>query len=223
MQYFQLYIIICNIKIYERAAKYMNQHYFTENPDSEIKEKTLTESICGSTLSFTSVSGVFSFETRVDRASENLIKNFTPGGSSVLDVGCGYGAIGLFLKSIFPVEAVTMVDINNRALDYAKRNAAANTLDVEILNSNLYSNLSGRRFDDIVSNPPIAAGKELNTRLITEAYQQLNENGSLWLVAFHNKGGSTLKKIMETVFGNVDDIDKSGGVRVYKSVKKQVG
>lgn len=197
----------------------MNQHYFTENPESEIKEKTFTERICGSTLTFTSVSGVFSFESRIDRASENLIKNFSPGGSTVLDVGCGYGAIGLFLKAIFPVQYITMVDINNRALDYAKRNATANNLDVEILNSNLYGSLMDRAFDDIVSNPPIAAGKELNTKLITEAYQHLNHNGSLWLVAFHNKGGSTLKKIMESIFGNVTDIDKSGGVRVYKSTK----
>ncbi len=71
-----------------------------------------------------------------------------------------------------------------------------------------------------MSNPPLAAGKELNTRLITESYKHLSKNGALWLVAFHNKGGSTLKKIMETVFGNVTDVDKSGGVRVYKSIKK---
>ncbi|HEX2925806.1 MAG TPA: methyltransferase [Ruminiclostridium sp.] len=198
----------------------MNQHYFTENPESEIKEKSFAESICGSSLTFTSVSGVFSFETKVDRASENLIKNFTPSGLSVLDIGCGYGAIGLFIKSIFPEQSLTMVDVNNRALEYAKKNAAANNLSVEVLCSNLYSSLEGRIFDDIISNPPIAAGKELNTRLITEACQHISENGALWLVAFHNKGGSTLKKIMETVFGNVTDVDKSGGVRVYKSIKK---
>lgn len=198
----------------------MNQHYFTENPESEIKEKSFTESICGSTLTFTSVSGVFSFETKVDRASENLIKNFKPSGSTVLDVGCGYGAIGLFIKNIFPEQSITMIDVNNRALNYTKKNASINNLSVEVLNSNLYSSLEERTFDDIVSNPPIAAGKELNTRLITEAYQHISQNGSLWLVAFHNKGGSTLKNIMKNVFGNVIDVDKSGGVRVYKSIKK---
>ncbi len=198
----------------------MSQHYFTENPESEIKEKTFTESICGSTLTFTSVSGVFSFETKIDRASENLIKNFTPSGLSVLDIGCGYGAIGLFIKSIFPQQSITMIDVNNRALEYTKINAQSNNLSIEALNSNLFSSLAERIFDDIISNPPIAAGKELNTRLIKESYEHLSKNGALWLVAFHNKGGSTLKKVMETVFGNVTDVDKSGGVRVYKSIKK---
>lgn len=199
----------------------MTQHYFTENPDSEIKEKSFSENISGSQLNFISVSGVFSFETKIDRASLNLIKNFTPGGSTVLDVGCGYGAIGLFVKALFPAQKITMVDVNNRALDYARKNASINNLEVEILNSNLYGSLSERVFDDIISNPPIAAGKELNRQLITEAYEHLSENGSLWLVAFHNKGGSTLKGIMENVFGNVSDIDKSGGIRVYKSTRKK--
>jgi 16S rRNA G1207 methylase RsmC len=198
----------------------MSQHYFTENPESEIKEKSFDENICGSHLNFTSVSGVFSFETKIDRASRNLIKYFSPSGSSILDIGCGYGAIGLYIKARFPSQKVTMIDVNNRALEYAKRNAITNNLAVEVLNSNLYDALPGRVFDDIISNPPIAAGKELNIRLITEAYQYLTENGSLWLVAFHNKGGSTLKDKMRSVFGNVTDIDKSGGIRVYKAIKK---
>lgn len=198
----------------------MSQHYFTENPESEIKEKSFTEIICGSQLTFTSVSGVFSFETKIDRASCNLIKNFSPSGSSILDIGCGYGAIGLYIKTLFPSQNVTMIDVNNRALDYARKNSNTNKLEVEVLNSNLFYSLSGRTFDDIVSNPPIAAGKELNMRLITEAYQYLSENGSLWLVAFHNKGGSTLKDKMKNVFGNVTDMDKSGGIRVYKAIKK---
>lgn len=197
----------------------MNQHYFTENPESEIKEKSFTEDIRGRKMDFISVSGVFSFSEKIDRASHNLIKNFTPSGNSILDIGCGYGAIGLFLKNLFPSLNVTMVDVNNRALEYANKNARLNKLNVEVLNSNLFESLTERLFDDIVSNPPIAAGKELNTRLITQSHQHLKESGALWLVAFHNKGGSTLKDIMENVFGNVSDIDKSGGIRVYKSIK----
>lgn len=198
----------------------MSQHYYTENPESEIKEKSFTENICGLPLNFTSVSGVFSFGAKIDRASCNLIENFSPSRSSILDIGCGYGAIGLYIKALFPSQNVTMIDVNNRALDYTKNNANANKLVVEVLNSNLYDAFSGRMFDDIVSNPPIAAGKELNMRLITEAYQYLSGNGSLWLVAFHNKGGSTLKDKMKSVFGNVTDMDKSGGIRVYKAIKK---
>lgn len=198
----------------------MNQHYYTENPESEIKEKNFTENLSGLELNFTSVSGVFSFGNRIDKASCNLIKNFSPSKASILDIGCGYGAIGLFIKALFPAQTVTMIDVNNRALDYTRINAKSNNLNVEVLNSNLFSSLSNRIFDDIVSNPPIAVGKEFNTHLIKESYSHLSENGSLWLVAFHNKGGSTLKNIMMNVFGNVIDVDKSGGIRVYRSIKK---
>lgn len=198
----------------------MAEHYYTENPHSEIKEKTFDASLKGHTLQFTSVSGVFAFGQKVDKASELLIKNFSPSGNSLLDVGCGYGAIGLFLKALYPGQDITMIDINQRALSYAKSNARLNDLLVQVLHSNLYENLTGQKFWDIVSNPPIAAGKALNIQLIQEAYDHLEPNGALWLVAFHNKGGSTLKGIMEEAFGNVEDIEKSGGIRVYKSVKR---
>ncbi|PYG85682.1 methyltransferase family protein [Ruminiclostridium sufflavum DSM 19573] len=198
----------------------MSQHYYSENPESDIKEKAFAENLSGIQLSFTSVSGVFSFGTRIDKASCNLIKSFSPSGSAVLDIGCGYGAIGLYIKALFPEQKVAMIDVNNRALEYSRNNSKTNNLKVEVINSNLFSSLSDRIFDDIVSNPPIAAGKELNIRLISEAYEHLSDNGSLWLVAFHNKGGSTLKNTMMKVFGNVKDMDKSGGIRVYKSIKK---
>ena len=197
----------------------MDQHYFTENPVSEIKEKCFSQIINGTQLSFISVSGVFSFDDRIDKASELLIKHFVPSGKSVLDMGCGYGAIGLYIKAGYPDQSVWMADINNRAVDYSKTNASKNKLKINVLSSNLYSGVTGMTFDDIVTNPPIAAGKILNTQLINEAPEFLNTGGSLWLVAFHNKGGSTLKDIMKSRFGNVEDIEKKGGIRVYKSVR----
>lgn len=196
----------------------MDQHYYTENPVSEIKEKSFSQTVNGMQLSFVSVSGVFSFENRIDKASELLIKHFSPSGRSVLDMGCGYGAIGLYIKALYPGQNVWMTDINNRAVEYAKSNAVKNRLEVNVLNSNLYSGLVEKKFDDIVSNPPIAAGKKLNTQLISEAPGYLNPGGALWLVAFHNKGGATLKEIMKARFGNAEDIEKSGGMRVYRSV-----
>lgn len=199
----------------------MGEHYYTEDPSSEIKEKTFTESIKDKTLSFRSVSGVFSFEGRIDKASELLIKAFAPSGSSILDLGCGYGAIGLFLKALYNGQDVWLSDINSRAVDYARLNAAANSLKAAVVRGDLYSGLSGRTFDDIVTNPPIAAGKKLNTKLIEEAPGYLNPGGCLWLVAFHNKGGSTLKEIMKSRFGNVQDVEKGGGIRVYRSVLRK--
>ncbi len=197
----------------------MSEHYYTEQPTSDIKEKNFSQSIHGVELSLTSVSGVFSHENKVDRVSELLIKTFSPAGKTVLDLGCGYGAIGLFIKALYPDRIVCLADINERAIDYSGLNAAKNHLDVKVVKSDLFSAFDGIRFDDIVTNPPIAAGKKLLTDLIGQAYDHLNPNGALWLVAYHNKGGSTLKKIMEERFSNARDMEKSGGIRVYRSLR----
>lgn len=200
-----------------------NQHYYTENPTSEIIEKHFTHD--GLTLK--SVSGVFGFSDHIDKASLLLINNFRPTDSNanVLDIGCGFGAIGLTLKNNFPDININMVDINRRAIEYSQLNAKVNHLDANIVSGDLFEPfINGDntlvKFTDIVSNPPIAVGKAFNTRLIEESAQHLLSNGSLWLVAFHNKGGSTLKKIMLQTFGNVTDIAKSGGIRVYRSFFK---
>lgn len=197
----------------------MEQHYYTENPVSEIVEKNFSHTIKNITLNFTSVSGVFAFTKEIDRASELLIKHFTPSGKRILDVGCGYGAIGLFLKSFFSDQQVVLSDINKRAVEYAKKNSSINNLNVSVVQGSLFEHLQNDTFDDIVTNPPIAAGKKLNIELIQSSFNRLNTSGALWLVAYHNKGGATLKGIMKESFGNVEDIEKSGGIRVYRSVK----
>lgn len=199
----------------------MTEHYFSENPQSPIREKHFEYRILGSTLTFTSVSGVFAFDDRVDRASELLITHFRPSGAhpSVLDAGCGYGPVAIFIKDRYPHLDVQALDINERAVEYARRNAEKNNVYIKVMKSNLYEELGEMLLGDIVSNPPIAAGKELNTRLIQEARKHLYPGGSLQIVAFHNKGGETLKKIMFSAFGNVEDAAKSGGIRVYRAVR----
>jgi 16S rRNA G1207 methylase RsmC len=72
-------------------------------------------------LTFNAVSGVFSFENQIDKASRLLIENYVPAGNMVLDIGCGYGAIGLFLKALYPQLVLTLTDINERAVDYADK------------------------------------------------------------------------------------------------------
>lgn len=197
----------------------MSEHYYTERPTSDIKEKTFRQNIRGKELSLTSVSGVFSHENKVDRASELLIQTFKPTGKTILDLGCGYGAIGLFIKAIYGNQILCLSDINERAIDYAMLNASRNHLEIKAVKSDLFAAFEGITFDDIVTNPPLAAGKKLLTQLIEEALDHLNPNGALWLVAYHNKGGSTLKEIMKTRFGNAEDVEKSGGIRVYRSVR----
>jgi 16S rRNA (guanine1207-N2)-methyltransferase len=196
----------------------MNDFYYSEKPASEIKEKEFTDTCAGKSLRLISVSGVFSFENRIDKVSRLLIENFKPTGNTVLDVGCGYGAIGLFIKTIYPELSVTMVDINERAVKYSKINAERNSLQVKVFKSDLYSGVESEKFWDIVTNPPIATGKKVVESLIRGSKQYINPGGSFWLVAFHNKGGSSYKKIMQEVFNNVQDVVRKGGIRLYRSI-----
>jgi len=196
----------------------MNEHYYSEKPTSEIKEKVFSETYKNKTLEFVSVSGVFAFDSHIDKASRLLIEAFRPSGHKVLDMGCGYGVIGLFIKALYPQLIVTLTDINERAVSYARKNAERNNLWVQIVQGDLYESIGSRLFDDIVTNPPITAGKKVVTRIINDAKDHLEHNGALWLVAYHNKGGSTYKKVMEDTFGNVKDVVKQGGIRVYRSI-----
>ena len=200
-----------------------NEHYYTEKPTSELKERHFRYKIKNAELSLVSVSGVFAFENRVDRASELLIQAFRPSGRSVLDLGCGYGAVGLFIKALYKEQLVCLSDINERAVEYSMLNASNNRLDVKVVKSDLFSSFQGIRFDDIVSNPPFAAGKKILADLVEQAYEHLNPNGALWMVAYHNKGGASLKKIMLERFSNAEDVEKSGGIRVYKSIRLPEG
>jgi 16S rRNA G1207 methylase RsmC len=196
------------------------EHYFTENPTSEVREIAFDTVFRGHSLRFVSVSGVFSFEPRVDKASALLLEAFFPSGAenSVLDMGCGFGPIGLCLKAAHPELALTLTDINRRAVAYAGRNAAQNRREVEVVQGDLYGGIGDRRFGDIVCNPPFAAGKAVNLQLIARAREHLAPGGALWLTAFHNKGGASLKKAMGDVFGNVTDVEKRGGIRVYRAI-----
>ena len=105
----------------------------------------------------------------------------------ILDLGCGFGAIGLSIKTLFPSSNITMIDINTRAVEYAQRNAAKNNLTAQILASDLFQEIPETHFHDIVSNPPIAMGKSFLIQMVDECFNHITSGGSLWLVAFHNK------------------------------------
>ena len=112
-----------------------------------------------------------------------------------------------------------MTDVNERALTISRKNAHKNHVSLEIIESDLYKKLIGRTFDVIISNPPHHAGRDLVYQLIEETPQYLKSNGTLQIVAQHNKGGAMLEKKMKEIFGNVSVLGKKAGFRVYCSKK----
>lgn len=149
----------------------MTNHYYSEKPDLAHDFVEWDFELKGSRLHFVTDSGVFSRGT-VDYGSRVLVENFTdadlPAGP-LLDVGCGYGPIGLSLQKATGRQ-VEMIDINERAVDLAQRNAQRNQITaVDIHQSNLYQEVHEAPFAAIVSNPPIRAGKTVVHEILTGA------------------------------------------------------
>ncbi len=194
------------------------EHYFSEKQTSPFKLKRISAVLRNKTFEFYTAPGVFS-KSRVDLGTRVLVeKCIVKDGWRVLDLGCGYGVVGIVIKKLFPNCEVVMSDINERALKLSMMNAKLNKVEVSVVKSFLFENLTGV-FDAIIVNPPQAAGLKLCYSMIDESYSHLKIKGLLELVARHKKGGSRLEHRMLEVFGNVM-VKKSSGYRVYISKKE---
>lgn len=142
----------------------MTDHYFTSNPNAKKNEKEFEITLKNNKLKLTTDSGVFSKE-RVDYGSKVMIESIDPSifpNEKLLDMGCGYGPVGLSLAKAYPNLTVHMVDVNERALDLARKNALENGINnVNIYMSSIYEEIKEKDFGAIISNPPIRAGKKL--------------------------------------------------------------
>lgn len=138
----------------------------------------------------------------------------------ILDVGCGYGPIGLSLAKAFPERKVIMVDVNQRAIDLAKKNAADNSItNVDIFSSDLLEKVETNDFAAILTNPPIRAGKETVHKLFEDAYNHLAVNGELWIVIQKKQGAPSAIEKLKTMSQEVTVVGKKKGYYIIK-VKK---
>lgn len=140
-------------------------------------------------------------------------------GESFLDLGCGYGPIGVAIAATVDGARVVMTDVNRRAVALARKNADANHVRVDVREGELYTPVDGLSFDHVASNPPIRAGKAVVHGIVEGAPAHLREGGSLWLVARTAQGAPSLTKKMEDVFGNAHVVSRGGGFRVLRSVR----
>ena len=195
----------------------MTKMYFAENPDAKHDIHELNVELLGQRLTFLTDAGVFS-KKMIDYGSRVLLSVLDfEAGEQVLDVGCGYGPLGLTLAKAQGVTA-TMVDINQRALDLAQKNAERNQISADIFQSNVYEKVSGI-FDHIISNPPIRAGKQVVHEVISGSYEHLIEGGDLTLVIQKKQGAPSAKSKMEAVFSNCEIVKKDKGYYILRSEK----
>lgn len=198
------------------------QHYFIDKQHNKEDYFKYTAEFNGKKYVFNSVDSMFSKDgldegTRV--LLNTVVKLYELNGD-VLDLGCGIGSIGVILKNEFPNTKIDMVDINNTAMELAKQNCALNNAkDNSIFYSNLYDNVD-KKYDFIVTNPPIKVGKEILFGVVTGAINHLKDNGEIILVIRKNHGQESMKKHMEKVFGNAEILKRDKGYYIMKSTKK---
>jgi 16S rRNA (guanine1207-N2)-methyltransferase len=198
----------------------MSEHYYSNAPSSRSEKREWKFSLKGNEFVFASDAGVFS-KKEVDFGSRLLIENFLPAEveGAVLDVGCGYGPIGLSLAKCYQDRMIEMVDVNERAMELAKENAVKNNVsNVSIYKSDVYENVT-KQYASILSNPPIRAGKQVVHAILEGAFERLVSGGELWIVIQKKQGAPSALEKLEALFSEVEVVVKKKGYYIIKSKK----
>lgn len=198
----------------------MSNQYFENNDNLKSNIQTIKYYFKKNTLIFDTDNGVFS-KGGIDYGSNVLLQTLPDfdGDLSLLDVGCGYGTMGLTLAKKYPNFTIDMVDVNLRAIELSKSNALKNGIhNVNIYESSCYQNVD-KVFDIIISNPPIRAGKKVVFEILSGAFEHLKAGGELWIVIQKKQGAESSLKHLKGIFDSVEIVNKDGGYWIIKSRK----
>ena len=194
----------------------MNDQYYTADPHSESKPMPCAFPYRGYGLNFMTDAGVFS-KGELDVGTRLLLDALPALSGDVLDLGCGWGAIGVAVAKANREARVVMADVNHRALGLAKDNCARNGVTAEVIESDGMAAVMGRTFDADITNPPIRAGKQVNYKMFADAADSQKDGGALSLVIRKQQGAESCVKYLKTLFDEVEKLDKSAGFWVLKA------
>ncbi len=192
-------------------------HYFTNNENLKSEIRNIRYNYDNYNFNFLADNGVFS-KDRIDYGSRLLVSTYLINKKNInnlLDAGCGYGYIGIVLSKILNVYA-DMIDINKRALHLAKKNVGLNEVDAKVFYSDSYENVTDK-YDLIITNPPIRAGKEVILKILNQAKNYLNKNGELWFVIRKDQGAKSIIRVLEKNY-TLEVVKKSKGFWIVKAV-----
>ena len=184
------------------------EHYFTKNSNLKSNEKIIDVIFKNQKYKFYTDNGVFS-KDGLDIGTEVLLKaiNFENIKGDVLDFGCGYGPIGIILSKNTSAN-IDMLDINDRAILLTKKNIELNNAkNINVFESDGYENVK-KKYDYIITNPPIRVGKEILYKILKEAKEHLKPDGELFFVINKHQGAKSTAKDMASVY-NIEVVDKS--------------
>ena len=193
----------------------MSEHYYTANPASAHDEWQIAFTALGSELRCTTDAGTFSRDG-LDRGTALLLDALPPLSGRALDLGCGWGAIGVALGKKYPALDIQMTDVNQRAAALARRNLAANGVRAEVVEGDGFERVTGK-FDAIVTNPPIRAGKAVIYALFAQARDFLNPGGALYIVIRKQQGAPSALKYLREIYPSAEVVERGGGFWVIRA------
>ena len=198
------------------------EHYYSRKQTSEESVKAVEAVFGDREFIFMTSSGVFS-RNFVDFGSRLLIETVMnedlPGSPRILDIGCGYGPVGIVLAASKGDSTVEMTDINERAVKLARENIELNDIsNAKVSVSDSFGSINGK-YDVIVTNPPIRAGKSIVYGFFEGAYGKLNEGGCFYCVIQKKQGADSAERKLSELFGNCSLIARKSGYRILKSCR----
>ena len=193
----------------------MTEHYYTENPNSAHDERRIAVELLGSRLEFITDAGVFSRDG-LDRGTEILINALPPLHGRILDLGCGWGPVGIALGKRYRELDIVMTDINSRAIELARRNLQLNGVNARVDQGDGYAAIDGQ-FEAIITNPPIRAGKAVIYDLFDRARDYITPDGALYIVIRKQQGAPSALKHLRETWGSAEIIERSAGYWVIRS------
>ena len=192
-------------------------HYYKTDNNLKAEDIKIDFEFSDQSFIFFSNSGIFS-KNHVDQGSKILLE-YLSGlklNGKLLDIGCGYGVLGIVLKRLFPELSVTLIDINERALKATKENCKVNNVECYVAKSDVYQNISSK-YDFIITNPPIRAGRAVVFTIIEQSKQYLSNHGQLILVVGKKQGALSLLSFIEECYDNSEICLKKQGFYVLRA------
>ncbi len=196
-------------------GKNNTEHYFAAEPKSKERFGLVRTTLCHRNFEFLTASSVFS-KRRVDLGTRLLIESMIlPKNGCILDIGCGYGAVGIVAASLNIKLQVIMTDVNIRAVRLARKNLTLNKIrNAEVRYGHFYEPVEDSTFDCILSNPPVSAGMETVKTIVTQAPKVLANKGTFQMVIRSKIGAKALPALFNDTFGNCSILDRESGFRV---------
>ena len=201
----------------------MGSHYFKNDNTVKSEERLIRFHFKGKAFELFSDNGVFS-KNGLDEGSNILIEYILklPLSGRLLDMGCGIGPIGLTLATFFENAFIDMFDINERAVNLAKKNQQKlGVNNVEIGVSDGFENAK-KDYNYIFINPPIRAGKQVIYKMFDDSFESLSAGGTLVIVIRKSHGAPSAQKKLTELFGNCEIKEKNKGYYILQSIKNNV-